>query len=288
MSVSKTMSSLSWSPSSAKLRSWGHLQIGGGGQAGIYRAIYNGKVLDDYLLKVFRNEYYLADLQRSWKKNIAATTLSWKFVINNSCITEHGTLLQDGRFAFILKLCWGDLRSAIDLAILKDKTYQSSPIPGMKLLHDRGILHKDLKGENCLLSNNLKWLLVLGSLCMVADFDSPEGVIGTGFWRAPEILLGLKNRVRDLSSHPGVWTKKVDVYSYAMTCYEILRGCIPFEGRATNDYDGVICGERPSLPDYVDLELRELVTICRQSEPLLTPTFKEIVNKLWRISPKFN
>ena len=49
---------------------WGRLEvgrkIGGGGQADISEALWDGKVEEGYVLKVFRSDYSLADLQRQW------------------------------------------------------------------------------------------------------------------------------------------------------------------------------------------------------------------------------
>ena len=53
--------------------------------------------------------------------------------------------------------------------------------------------------------------------CDVADFETSERVMGTGFWRGPEVLLALKNRTKIIHLDPKVWIEKADVYSYAMT-----------------------------------------------------------------------
>lgn len=104
--------------------------------------------------------------------------------------------------------------------------------------------------------------------------------MGTGFWRAPEILHAVKNKVKNIHLDPRIWTEKVHVYTYAMTCYEVLTGYIPFQNSVINDYDGVIGGERPPLPDYVDVEIQELVRSCWHSEPWMRPTFRETKHEL--------
>lgn len=293
----------------------GHLElgkkIGGGGQADIHRAIYDGQELPGHVLKVFKSEYSLADLQRSWMKNISTTSKILREQVSSDtcCGIMHGTLMQDGRFAFVLRLYQSDLRKVIDHIIIEDKTHQMPPFSfvhtiktmydiacGLKLLHENGILHRDLKATNCLfftyqtprlfpiaISNVIGKGNTMHWRSLVTDFDSPEGVLGTRFWRAPEVLLAAKNKVH---SSPEVWTEKVDVYSYAMTCYEVLTGCIPFEERAPNDYDGVIDGERPPLPNYVDDELAELVKSCWHPDPLKRPTFSEILLRLWMIEDR--
>jgi hypothetical protein len=55
---------------------------------------------------------------------------------------------------------------------------------------------------------------------VVADYECSIGVVDSRYWRVPEILEVVKNRT--LHTTPDVFTTKSDVYSYAMTCYEIL------------------------------------------------------------------
>lgn len=49
--------------------------------------------------------------------------------------------------------------------------------------------------------------------------------VGTGFWCAPEIFPTDVNRSRN----GGINLTEADVYSIAMTSYEILTGGLPFE-----------------------------------------------------------
>lgn len=62
--------------------------------------------------------------------------------------------------------------------------------------------------------------------CFVLDFECLVGVVGIGFWRVFEILLVVKN----WSGVVEVCIKKLDVYSFGMMCYEVLIGCVFFEG----------------------------------------------------------
>ncbi|KAG0585864.1 hypothetical protein KC19_2G045300 [Ceratodon purpureus] len=283
-------------------------KIAEGGQAGIYEALFDGHVQKNYVLKVFETAgSSLADLQRQWVSEIASNFTKWNgfegFLKGKYSFMLNGTLLKDGRFAFLMQRMWGDLRKAIDDQMGKDSTHQSPPFPlpmsllvmleiavGMKELHANGILHRDLKAANVLLfvdpetmrAKNYKPKFAVPIHCLIADFESCEGVMGTEFWRAPEVLKAIKNKMVDKWTNPEIWTKKVDVYGYAMTCYEVLSGSIPFANRKVYDYSGVIEGERPPLPDYVDRELQELLGKCWQSEPKMRPTFEEIEDELRR------
>jgi serine/threonine protein kinase len=106
---------------------------------------------------------------------------------------------------------------------------------------------------------------------VIGDYESSEvDVCGTRFWRAPEVLQALK------SGATPVLTEKSDVYSYAMVCYEILTGEIPFETEASSNYDDVLSGKRPQLPAGLDKGLSNLLQRCWLSDPDQRPDFTEI------------
>jgi serine/threonine protein kinase len=58
-------------------------------------------------------------------------------------------------------------------------------------------------------------------------------VKGTRFWRALEVLVELQKTKTNLLKE--TLTEKVDAYGFAMTCYEILIGQIPFFGYVKKD-----------------------------------------------------
>jgi len=108
--------------------------------------------------------------------------------------------------------------------------------------------------------------------------------VGTGFWRAPEVLQHLK-AVRDgngLSEHKTpTYSAAVDVYGLGMLFYEILSGKIPFEGHPVCDYDLVLLGARPELPPtHVTQKMKQLLCRCWHAEPQKRPTLLEIVKTL--------
>lgn len=69
------------------------------------------------------------------------------------------------------------------------------------------------------------------------------------------------------------------MFSYGMTCYEIITGHLPFEveGYVANDYDKVIGGCTPSLPSGTPEWMKELLGRCWHKDPSGRPTFHEIV-----------
>jgi serine/threonine protein kinase len=110
----------------------------------------------------------------------------------------------------------------------------------------------------------------------VGDYEGSNGVVGTGFWRPPEVLKAVKEDIRP------TYTTAVDVYGFGMVCYELLTGHIPFqcEGVRRSDYDAVLSGRRPQLPDYLSPGMTQLLLKCWHHDPCQRPRWDEIQRTL--------
>ncbi|KAG0557509.1 hypothetical protein KC19_11G136300 [Ceratodon purpureus] len=287
--------------------------IAEGGQAHIYEAKLQGVIHEwekqyNYkkcVAKVYKMQgFSLADLQRQWPlrtkdialgRGIASGEIIFNESLGNCNGVHFGTFLKDGRFAFLMVRRWGDLRTLIDLSLSHNNS-QRPPFShsqvvkimrdiawGMRELHSRGVLHRDLKSANILVrvSTNPQGD---GLKCYVADFESSMLVQGTGFWRAPEVLAELQKHPSD--RNVDIWTEKVDIYSYAMIFYEVLTGHVPFFGYGKHDWKRVIDGERPHLPQYVDLKFKDIVQRCWHKDPSHRPSFEDIESELGEIMRK--
>ncbi|CAM6021237.1 unnamed protein product [Sphagnum balticum] len=74
---------------------------------------------------------------------------------------------------------------------------------------------------------------------------------------------------------------KIDVYSFAMTCYEILTGKVPFEGlRPGKVRAWVKEGMRPTLPASLPTSLSSLIECCWDTNANMRPPFSDICAKL--------
>ncbi|KAG0588681.1 hypothetical protein KC19_2G261100 [Ceratodon purpureus] len=290
----------------------GSLEIGHkfaeGGQAELFHANVTWRKSEDneldrehgneWVLKVFKKGTRLRHLQSQWphgmlkfkEENLA----NWESPTPKNhprfyCAVECGTMLEDGRFAFLMKKEHLDLRRLIDDKMKLISPNNCGPFSnevaeklmfevalGMSWLQSRGIVHRDLKASNVLVD-------VQGGgnfQCFVADYECSIGVVGTGIFRAPEILEACKEK--NVSKRPGLFSMASDVYSYGMTCYEILTGKLPFDGHLGKDLmDAVIGGQRPEVPEYVEEWKLRLLSDCWEHDLAKRPSFGEIVNLLY-------
>jgi serine/threonine protein kinase len=203
-----------------------------------------------------------------------------------------GVVFKENSLCIIMQRYSCDLRAHIDahMHALQDAQcgYKGPPFPsfesehmllqlamGMKGLHELGIYHRDLKAANILVTRHSH---PDGKPCPISelhitDFERSEDVLGTGFYRAPEVL----QSGAEISHHQ--WLT-ADIYSFGMVCYEVLTGRIPFDGHPYSDHDLVIDGARPELPDHVPAKMKSLIRRCWQADPESRPSWTDIVHVL--------
>jgi hypothetical protein len=138
---------------------------------------------------------------------------------------------------------------------------------GMKFIHSRNFIHRDLKPTNILLDeeHNVK----------IGDFGTSR------IYSADVTLTSVGNDLymaKEVSS--GEYDQKVDVYSFGIILYEIITGNGVFsnEGIKGELYADMLKGNRPKIPEEVMPFVRELIDKCWCQDASARPDFSEI----WR------
>ncbi|KAL8195203.1 hypothetical protein R6Q57_025606 [Mikania cordata] len=92
----------------------------------------------------------------------------------------------------------------------------------LKYCHDMGVIHRDVKPDNILLSasGSIK-LADFGLAARIANGQSLYGVVGSPAYVAPEVLLG-------------GYSEKVDIWSAGVVLHALLVGLLPFGGNSVN------------------------------------------------------
>jgi len=141
---------------------------------------------------------------------------------------------------------------------------------GMEYLHAQHIVHRDLKTENILITQNMIPKISDFGLSLILDDNSsgPTSQIGTMQYMAPEIFKGEKHG------------QPIDVYSMGVILFELFSGCKPYANLSYLEISQrVIKGVPPIsnvlLPDAIQV----IITKCLSSASH-RPSFKQVSKEL--------
>lgn len=139
---------------------------------------------------------------------------------------------------------------------------------GMKYLHSKKIIHRDLKTQNILLDEHYFPIIADFGSSRKHEMDQPmTGLFGTTNYMAPEFIQGEE------------YNEKVDVYSFGLILWEMLTNSVPFQGLESAQviYTVVVQQSRPPIPENTPPYLSKLIMQCWSPDPNERPSFEKIV-----------
>jgi serine/threonine protein kinase len=251
-----------------------------------------------------------------WQEMELLKNLSHPNIVLIVCCAE-----DKREFSFVMELMKGDLRTLIESSltsrtVVTNDTSSSREVyysnatdtmplgldvaidimiqlaAGMMYLHERKVEHRDLKSQNILVQPLIPQEPNGYQCAKVADFGlaktreestcSNLSTVGTTKWMAPELYDGWNDNKQPVDVKPAKrYRFKPDVYSFAITCYEILTGRLPFEGAYQSQVRTMVKeGIRPELPENCPSKLKTLITKCWDGDPKQRPTFPDIYTNL--------
>lgn len=180
-------------------------------------------------------------------------------------------------------------------------------VSGMKAIHSKGLLHLDLKPLNVLIDEysdsgsngtiSFRCVIcdfgsssIIGEVPKVTGFIAPENMGFTVRYTPPEVFRRLL--ARDNTRPSTEYDKKIDVYAFAITMYEVITREKAFAGMNANEVlESFLQGKRPKWPESLlsenagYIQMINLVNSCWQEDPTLRLTFDTIQNKLLQGAP---
>ncbi|XP_013806182.1 serine/threonine-protein kinase Nek11 [Apteryx mantelli] len=138
---------------------------------------------------------------------------------------------------------------------------------GVNYIHERRILHRDLKAKNIFLKNNFLKIGDFGVSCLLmGSCDLATTFTGTPYYMSPEAL-----------KHQGYNTKS-DIWSLGCILYEMCCMNHAFSG---HNFLSVVLkiveGDTPSLPDRYPSKLNAVLNSMLSKNPSLRPAAAEIL-----------
>ena len=138
----------------------------------------------------------------------------------------------------------------------------------LKHIHEKKIIHRDLKSGNIFLMKS--GLVKLGDFGIAKGFkntmDKAKTMVGTPYYLSPEIL---ENKPYDAKS---------DIWSLGVLLYEMMTFKMPFNASSLPMLSvKIMRGNYTPPPSVYTKDLREIVSKCLMVNPSKRPTIQEIL-----------
>ena len=133
---------------------------------------------------------------------------------------------------------------------------------GLNAAHEQGIIHRDVKPQNIMVSKEGKIKVTDFGIARINDTQiSGVNTMGSVHYISPEQARG------------GVCDERSDIYSLGITLYEMVTGRVPFDGEST--------------VDVALKHIKEPITPPSEYEPDLLPNLEKIILKCTQKKPDY-
>ncbi|XP_050282604.1 uncharacterized protein LOC126723302 isoform X6 [Quercus robur] len=254
------------------ISSWQKGELLGSGSFG---TVYEGYTEDGFFFAVKEVSFLDQGSQGKQSVSYLEQEISLLKQFEHENIVQYLGTEKDGSriYIFLELVTKGSLASLYQKYRLRDSqvsAYTRQILNGLKYLHDKKVIHRDIKCSNILVdaSGSVK-LADFGSLAKVTKLNDIKSCIGTPFWMAPEVV-NLKNRPYGLAA---------DIWSLGCTVLEMLTRQHPY-----SPLEGVQAlftigkGKPPLVPDSLSRDARDFILKCLQVNPNDRPTATQLLD----------
>ncbi|KAK7328237.1 hypothetical protein VNO77_22339 [Canavalia gladiata] len=179
---------------------------------------------------------------------------------------------NDKLYIFLELVTKGSLASLYQKYRLRDSqvsAYTRQILSGLKYLHDRNVVHRDIKCANILVDANGSVKLADFGLAKATKLNDVKSSKGSPYWMAPEVV-NLMNRGYGLAA---------DIWSLGCTVLEMLTRQPPYshlEGMQALFRIGR--GQPPPVPESLSKDARDFILKCLQVNPNKRPTAAQLLD----------
>lgn len=198
-------------------------KIGTGGMANVYKA-KDHKLNRFVAMKVLKQEFRedTTFIKKFKTEAQSAAGLTHPNIVNVFDVGE-----DDGIHYIVMELVEGitlkDYISKKGKLSVKEATSIAIQVSmGLEAAHSHGIIHRDVKPQNIIISTDGKVKVTDFGIARAASSNTiSSNVMGSVHYSSPEQVRG------------GYSDEKSDIYSLGITLYEMITGRVPFEGETT-------------------------------------------------------
>ncbi|ESW20469.1 hypothetical protein PHAVU_006G211800 [Phaseolus vulgaris] len=179
---------------------------------------------------------------------------------------------NDKLYIFLELVTKGSLASLYQKYRLRDSqvsAYTRQILSGLKYLHDRNVVHRDIKCANILVDANGSVKLADFGLAKATKLNDVKSSKGSPYWMAPEVV-NLRNRGYGLAA---------DIWSLGCTVLEMLTRQPPYshlEGMQAIFRIG--SGQPPPVAESLSTDARDFILKCLQVNPNKRPTAARLLD----------
>ena len=198
-------------------------KIGTGGMADVYKAKdhkLNRNVAVKILKAEFRKDATFVKKFRSEAQAAAGLT-------HPNIVSVYDVGDDEGVYYIVMELIEGiTLKEYINkkgrLSVKEATSIAIQVCMGLEAAHNHGIIHRDVKPQNIIISNDGKVKVTDFGIARAASSNTiSSNVMGSVHYSSPEQVRG------------GYSDEKSDIYSLGITLYEMVTGQVPFDGDTT-------------------------------------------------------
>ncbi|XP_009765193.1 mitogen-activated protein kinase kinase kinase 1-like [Nicotiana sylvestris] len=192
---------------------------------------------------------------------------------HENIVRYYGTDKDDSKLYIFLELVTqGSLLSLYQKYHLRDSqvsVYTRQILHGLKYLHDRNVVHRDIKCANILVDANGSVKLADFGLAKATKLNDVKSCKGTALWMAPEVV-NRKNQG---------YGQAADIWSLGCTVLEMLTRQFPYS-HLENQMQALFKigkGEPPPVPNTLSIDARNFINQCLQVDPSARPTASQLL-----------
>jgi polo-like kinase 1 len=246
--------------------------IGSGGFGKVFKVI-DTKTNVIYALKVVPNDRLTSDVERQLLEN----EINHQKVCNHPNIVQVINTFSDSLNQYIvMEYCQG---GSIEEKYKKNGRFNdaeitefiNSALEAIQYIHNKGIIHRDIKLGNFLIGDNNIIKLCDFGLSVSVDKAADYAVSGTPSYLSPELLIGGQNSISQAS----------DIWALGVCAFILLNGYSPFEASTQPMmYERIKNGSyRFNSAATISIFARDFITKALTKDPKDRPTARDLIRR---------